>query len=123
MRGRQLDFLVVTVTAIIVIICQLFTAYNQFYYHHDMWYVSQHISNAPPNTAFATRTYNDGTADENYPYGLTIPKTPAVALPSIRLTDEEDKKVKRKFYGGAGDKAHLGGFTTFDPMGVSPTLW
>ena len=21
------------------------------------------------------------------------------------------------------DKAHLGGFTSFDPMGVSPTMW
>ena len=27
------------------------------------------------------------------------------------------------FYGGKGDKAHLGGFTSFDPSGVSPTLW
>lgn len=52
------------------------------------------------------------------PYGLFIPEGTAVALPSIRISAEESASINRKFYGGAGDKAHLGGFTNFDPMGV-----
>ena len=57
------------------------------------------------------------------PYGLHVNEYPAVALPSVRTSEEEETKIERKFYGGAGDKAHLGGFTAFDPNGVSPTLW
>ena len=57
------------------------------------------------------------------PFGLVIPQGPAVALPSIRTTTEEEKDINRNFYGGKGDKKHLGGFTSFDPFGVSPTLW
>ncbi|KAL7529792.1 hypothetical protein ACHAXR_003157, partial [Thalassiosira sp. AJA248-18] len=48
---------------------------------------------------------------------------PATALPSIRTSSDEEASIERKIYGGKGDKAHLGGFTSFDPMGVSPTLW
>ena len=40
-----------------------------------------------------------------------------------RISDEEENSIKRKIYGGKGDKPHLGGFTEFDPMGVSPSLW
>ena len=58
-----------------------------------------------------------------YPYGLVIPQGSAIALPSIRTSTEEENSIKREIYGGQGDKAHLGGFTTFDHMGVSPTLW
>ncbi|KAL9189884.1 hypothetical protein ACHAXT_009559 [Thalassiosira profunda] len=57
------------------------------------------------------------------PFGMTIPQGEAVALPSVPTTEEEEASIKREFYGGKGDKAHLGGFTSFDPMGVSPTLW
>lgn len=60
---------------------------------------------------------------EVHVHGLVIPDVPAVAIPSIRTTEEEEASIKRKFYGGRGDKAHLGGFTSFDPNGVSPTLW
>ena len=56
--------------------------------------------------------------DAGSPYGLFIPEGTAVALPSIRISAEESASINRKFYGGAGDKAHLGGFTNFDPMGV-----
>ena len=52
------------------------------------------------------------------PYGFFIPEGKAVALPSIRVSEQEDASINRKFYGGAGDKKHLGGFTEFDPMGV-----
>jgi hypothetical protein len=54
---------------------------------------------------------------------LSIPQGKAVAMPSIRITDEEDKLIQRSFYGGKGDRPHLGGFTDFDCMGVSPSLW
>ena len=132
--AQQPVFAVVVVTAIIVTICQLLTVYNQFYYSQSS------ISDAPvpvvqkiQNTA--DENSNDASSStttaavvtaplpDDYPYGLTIPKTPARAIPSVRLTDQENAQVERKFYGGDGDKPHLGGFTSFDPMGVSPTLW
>lgn len=62
-------------------------------------------------------------SSSSYPYGLVIPQGKAVALPSIPTSQEEEAKIERKIYGGKGDKAHLGGFTSFDPQGVSPTLW
>ena len=55
--------------------------------------------------------------------GLVVPEGPAVAKPSVGTTEEEEASIKRKFYGGRGDKPHLGGFTSFDPNGISPTLW
>lgn len=55
------------------------------------------------------------------PYGHFVNDGPAVALPSVRI--DESQEVDRKFYGGRGDKPHLGGFTSFDPNGVSPSLW
>lgn len=39
--------------------------------------------------------------------------------PAQELTPEEAKTIKRGKYGGKGDKPHLGGFTEFDPMGIS----
>lgn len=56
-------------------------------------------------------------------YGLVVPDGEAEAMPSVRTSAEEESRIDRKFYGGKGDGAHLGGFTSFDPMGVSPTLW
>ncbi|KAL3826661.1 hypothetical protein ACHAXA_009102 [Cyclostephanos tholiformis] len=80
--------------------------------------------------------------------GLFIPRGKAVALPSIRISEDEEKDIDRSIYGGKGDKPHLGGFTEFDvsifcgelpeflvgattsdsafqnkPLGVSPSLW
>lgn len=54
------------------------------------------------------------------PNGISPP-----ALPSIQTTDEEEEKIKRlrTGYGGTGDKSHLGGFTSLDPMGISPDTW
>eukprot|EP00585_Thalassiosira_rotula_P025857 CAMPEP_0196230986 /NCGR_PEP_ID=MMETSP0913-20130531/1984_1 /TAXON_ID=49265 /ORGANISM="Thalassiosira rotula, Strain GSO102" /LENGTH=397 /DNA_ID=CAMNT_0041511113 /DNA_START=45 /DNA_END=1238 /DNA_ORIENTATION=- len=60
---------------------------------------------------------------QSSPFGYRIPQGTATALPSIPITSEEETTIKRTIYGGKGDKAHLGGFTSFDPMGVSPTLW
>ena len=44
-------------------------------------------------------------------------------LPSVRVSAEESKVKDRTIYGGAGDKAHLGGFTEKDMQGISPPLW
>jgi len=48
---------------------------------------------------------------------MVIPRGKAVALPSIKITEEEEKNIERSFYGGKGDKPHLGGFTEFDVSG------
>jgi hypothetical protein len=133
--AQQPIFWVVLVTAIIITICQLLVVYNLFYNSVS----PQQFSDAPISSSVTAHTNNNDAAsiisssssnnhhhhvhDDVYPYGLTIPNTPAVALPSVRITADEDAKVDRSFYGGAGDKPHLGGFTSFDPMGVSPTLW
>mmetsp|Transcript_11634 Transcript_11634/g.17800 ORF Transcript_11634/g.17800 Transcript_11634/m.17800 type:complete len:388 (+) Transcript_11634:92-1255(+) len=132
MAQQSSTFWVVTFTAIIVAICQLLIVYNQFQNNppqiiSDRPILSSSIDNdrhTSSNDAASTLSDNiDDELPDDYPYGLVIPKTAAVALPSVRISAEEDAQVDRKFYGGAGDKPHLGGFTSFDPMGVSPTLW
>ena len=75
------------------------------------------VSNSPPTLSTAT------TSIDTSPFGWKIPQGIAIAHPSIPTTEEEEQSIKRSFYGGKGDKAHLGGFTSFDPSGVSPTLW
>lgn len=42
-------------------------------------------------------------------------------LPSVRIfgSDENRASKFRKFYGGKGDKTHLGGFINFDRMDIS----
>lgn len=64
-----------------------------------------------------------GSLDAISAIAIAIPQGKAVALPSIQISEEEEKDIKRGQYGGKGDKPHLGGFTEFDPLGVSPTLW
>lgn len=56
---------------------------------------------------------------------LDPPLGPAVALPSVRVDSNEAADADRKFYGGKGDKPHLGGFVDggVDMMGVSPAAW
>lgn len=56
---------------------------------------------------------------------LGIPQGQAQALPSIRIVDkkEEARREGATKYGGKGDKQHLGGFTTYDRLGVSPATW
>jgi 2-polyprenyl-3-methyl-5-hydroxy-6-metoxy-1,4-benzoquinol methylase len=47
------------------------------------------------------------------------------ALPSVRIFGKEEEHASklRKFYGGRGDKLHLGGFKGYDRMGVSNNTW
>lgn len=77
----------------------------------------------PPARGTALQTQEQQQQHGASPYGLFVPEGPAIALPSVRTTTAEEESIKRSFYGGEGDKAHLGGFTAFDPMGVSPSLW
>lgn len=46
-------------------------------------------------------------------------------MPSVRISEAEEKKISksRRIYGGVGDKPHLGGFTKYDPDGVSPNAF
>ncbi len=54
-----------------------------------------------------------------------LPLGTAQALPSIRLSEQEQQQqaFNRKLYGGAGDAKHLGGFTDIDVHGISPATW
>jgi hypothetical protein len=65
---------------------------------------------------------------------LDFPLGPAVALPSVRVEEQKnDKQVgtsnsvghQDNYYGGKGDKQHLGGFANndVDMNGVSPATW
>jgi SAM-dependent methyltransferase len=56
---------------------------------------------------------------------LEIPPGQAPNLPSIRVSEENVDKYRKKNtkYGGKGDKLHLGGFTEYDGAGVSPSVW
>jgi len=55
-----------------------------------------------------------GSLDAISAIAIAIPQGKAVALPSIQISEEEEKDIKRGQYGGKGDKPHLGGFTEFD---------
>jgi hypothetical protein len=68
-------------------------------------------------------TYPLLAVDRSSAISLSIPQGKAIAMPSIRITADEEKLIQRSFYGGKGDKPHLGGFTDFDCMGISPSLW
>lgn len=55
---------------------------------------------------------------------LDLKRTAAVALPSVRV-EEDTRSGSEKYYGGKGDKHHLGGFASgsVDMDGVSPAAW
>jgi len=69
-------------------------------------------------TLGATTYSSSGTTQD---YILVPPKGKAVALPSIRIAEDQFETGRQ--YGGKGDKAHLGGFIDLDAMGVSPASW
>ena len=85
--------------------------------------INQFLRVSFPTAPITTISDTPNVLPASSPFGLVIPQGPAVALPSIRTTTEEEKDINRNIYGGKGDKRHLGGFTSFDPFGVSPTLW
>lgn len=59
----------------------------------------------------------------SYSFVLDFERGPAAALPSIRVSKEEEDAINRGHYGGAGDRKHLGGFTEIDLFGISPAIW
>jgi hypothetical protein len=91
--------------------------------------------------SYSNSLQNENRESEAYPISplqrhpfldLHKPSDVAVALPSIRVADDKSieetiKNVddKRNFYGGKGDKPHLGGFANqdIDMQGVSPAAW
>jgi len=69
----------------------------------------------------------DGSAAEIAAYvsgsmAVAPPFAGPPALPSVRVEDNDDR-LKRGHYGGAGDAAHLGGFTELDEDGIALELW
>jgi hypothetical protein len=72
------------------------------------------------------RGFAESETGWNHANPLAVPKGQAKNLPSIRVEEakhDENVDAVRKIYGGAGDKAHLGGFTELDLQGVSPNTW
>jgi len=85
-----------------------------------VWHYTQSnvaVSNIAPINGISTHQL------EAYHGGLGIPRGVAIALPSLRTTNEEEGNITRKKYLGIGDKPHLGGFTEFDGHGVAPKVW
>jgi hypothetical protein len=76
-------------------------------------------------TAFAT---NDRQGSQRHPM-LDFPLGKAVALPSVRVGERKGTSNKNghqdNYYGGKGDKPHLGGFANNNVgmEGVSPATW
>lgn len=79
----------------------------------------EHIADyLPPRMEYSSVNGNlrggTSTDDSITAISMTIPRGKAVALPSITISEEEEKSINRDKYGGKGDKPHLGGFTEFD---------
>jgi hypothetical protein len=72
---------------------------------------------------FDITTPHQVSSTDSLSYALSYPKGTAVALPSVPVSKEEDKRIKREIYGGKGDAKHLGGFTEIDTQGISPAAW
>jgi hypothetical protein len=81
----------------------------------------------PPPVDYSSANSNlrGGTSSEDAisAISMTIPRGKSVALPSITISEEEEKNIKRDIYGGKGDKPHLGGFTEFDVRKELSIVW
>ena len=47
------------------------------------------------------------SVDINSAISMTIPRGKAKAMPSVQISEEEEKQIKHDQYGGKGDKPHL----------------
>jgi hypothetical protein len=105
--------------ALNIVMFQLFTLC--FFYRP---YGSSYFDLDFPTTA--TLQFRQGR--QHHPI-LDFPLGPAVALPSVRLDKQEVTSITKgyqdSYYGGKGDKQHLGGFANndVDMNGVSPATW
>ena len=88
----------------------------------DVHRSSSYSSSSPQTTVTPNELTLPASGGWNPNDPLAIPQGSAENLPSIRVQDANIDK-KRKIYGGAGDKAHLGGFTDIDVDGLSPSIW
>lgn len=104
-------------TIIVIIILIPWTCYLTYKTYAMKSYIDMRISQiAPPkHHPFYKSSGLSGSLE-------TVSPPP---LPSVRIFgDEENRASKlRKFYGGRGDKLHLGGFKGYDRMGVSNNTW
>ena len=83
---------------------------------------SQLAPPSPAQTGVSRITLRTSGLDPTNPLG--VPAGKAENLPSVRVTGStEAVDDKRKIYGGAGDKKHLGGFVEMDLHGISPAAW
>ena len=68
---------------------------------------------------------NQSTKETRMDLQGTLGTSSPPPLPSVRIHGEIEKSASklRKFYGGSGDKLHLGGFKDYDRMGASNNTW
>jgi hypothetical protein len=112
-----------TISALINLIAIIFICTSLLQNHLILHGRAVNQSHQPtPNDAPIETSLRASRNNAN-PIAMVIPQGNAIARPATPLTEDENSKIDRKFYGGAGDKAHLGGFTQFDPQGVAPSLW
>jgi hypothetical protein len=83
------------------------------------------VSQPPSDAVGSTGANALAVAWDPFRNPLEIPPGQAPNLPSIRVSEENVDKYRKKNtkYGGKGDKQHLGGFTEYDGSGVSPLVW
>jgi hypothetical protein len=89
------------------------------YWSYSMIRAANNNQGNLPQHSFLSQLSPSGEGN-SIAFSLGIPPGAAKPLPSIRVETEE---VTRGIYGGKGDKKHLGGFTAYDPHGVSPAVW
>jgi hypothetical protein len=117
---RTTLWILIALNILIFQLCGLFFFYGQYGNNSfDLDY---------PTTA--TPQFRQGR--QHHPI-LDFPLGPAVALPSVRLEEKSEKQEgasnkkghQASYYGGKGDKQHLGGFASndVDMEGVSPAAW
>jgi Methyltransferase domain len=102
-----------------------------------MYRVSMGGSSLDPSMIFGVVPPSGGLGGlgggERHPM-LDVPRGLAVALPSVRVAAPEQEEdpvaaaaaaTRGEYYGGKGDKNHLGGFANkgIDMEGVSPAAW
>jgi len=113
---------VIFINAIIIYACVItatvvFQAHPQIDHHADVSAAveTRHLLKNEPSSSSSLPGWNPLDP-------LAIAAGKAQNLPSIRVQDTT-VDVNRKFYGGNGDKPHLGGFTEMDLAGISPAVW
>jgi hypothetical protein len=114
-----------SVSAFINVCCIFLLCFNLFQNHvffHEgairqsatLTQADQHLPPTAKSSSATTIRGGASSIDVNSPIGMVIPRGKAIAMPSIKISEEEEMNIKRDQYGGKGDKPHLGGFTEFD---------